>query len=69
MTYGTYQRICAHVSDSDITVIRKSQSRLAPDGRVTGKHHADFKEWRKAYYRKMLAYHHDWQQTCRDWRM
>lgn len=71
MAYGTYLRIRAHVSDSDITVIRKAQSRLAPHARATGKDHAnpDFKAWRKAYYREMLRYHHEWQATCREWRM
>lgn len=69
MTYGTYQRMRCHVSDSDITVIRKAQGRIAKHHRATGKRHTEAREGRKAFYRAMLEYHHNAQQLCREWRM
>lgn len=63
--YGTYLRLQAHVSASDVAVIRLACRKLKKHARFSRKHRAG----RHAFYREMLKHHHNWQDTCRRWRM
>jgi hypothetical protein len=52
--FGTYTRLRLHVSASDIRVVREARRKLNTKAQRDPK----ARDARKAFYRQMLAYHH-----------
>jgi hypothetical protein len=62
--FGTYNRLNVHVGASDIDVVRAARRKLKKSVRRARVH----REGRHAFYRKMLAYHHEARDLFIEWR-
>ena len=63
-TYGQYERLHVHVAEPDLAVVRKSRRMLSKKGKSREQRDA-----RHAWIRQLIAHHHEWQATCRRYRM
>lgn len=63
--YGTYLRLNVTVYEGWRGVVRAAARKLTPHAR----HTPAFRTERHRFYRRMLAYHREAQETVRTWRL
>lgn len=63
--YSTYNRLNLHVSATPKEVVRAARMKLQPFTWTDRR----FRAARHAFFREILAHHHEAQEMCRTWRL